>query len=477
MQPTIITIFGVTGDLTERKLLPALYNLMREKKLPKDFYIVGFARRDWTDKILKEHIAEAVQKHVPDYQGNILTALTKKVYYVKGDFSEKADYTRLREFLNSLEKRKGSHINKVFYLATAPSYYPTIFEELGVSGLHHCCGVEESRVLIEKPFGKDAKSASHLNKILQKHFEESQIYRIDHYLGKEPVQNILTFRFGNGIFEHLWNRRYIDNIQISVMEELGVENRAGYYEESGVLLDMVQNHILQLIALICMEEPYSLDPEDIRDKKFEFLRKVHLFTGKQDVVKAQYTGYRNEPKVSKKSLTETFAALKFNINNSRWNGVPIYVRSGKALNKKLTEINIEFKQPRVHFLGETKHHLSANILSIRIQPDEAIALRLMVKSPKFEMELKPAQMNFNYSEFFHDHSPEAYERIIYDALVGSPLLFVRSDSILQQWKIIDKLKKMWHEYPMLFYKRGSAGPVEQDALLQKDGRQWWNLKN
>ncbi len=457
MRPTVFVIFGVTGDLTERKLLSALYNLARAKKLPRDFYIAGFARRAWDGDVLRRRFEEAIKKYVPKCEAKILRMLLHKVFYVRGNFEEQGDYLKLKEFLDGLEKRTGSHMDKVFYLAVAPSYYPVIFEELGKCGLAQCCRGNQSKLLIEKPFGKDLRSAVRLNKILQRHFEESQIYRIDHYLAKEPVQNILAFRFANGIFEHLWNKKYIKEIRITVAEKIGIESRGGYYEQSGVLLDMVQNHILQLLALTCMEEPLSLAAESIRDKKAELLKYVRVSLDKKDVKKAQYLGYRKEEKVSPKSATETYAALKFSIGNRRWRGVPVFVQSGKALGEKLTEISVEFMMPRAQFLGDARHELSPNVLRLRIQPNEAILLDFQVKTPKFETELHLAEMRFNYSSHFGGAAPEAYERIIFDALAGNQLLFVRADSAIRQWQIISRLQKSWHKYPLGFYKPGKLG--------------------
>lgn len=485
LRPTILTIFGITGNLAERKLLPALYSLKAQDLLPKDLYIVGFSRRDWTHEFLREHLADIIKKNVKDYDSKILGQILDGVYYVCGDFGKSEDYARLGDFLASLEKDRRGHINKIFYLATQPEYYPEIFSQLGNCGLAHCTPEEQSNILIEKPFGYDEKSAKHLTKLLLKHFREDQIYRIDHYLGKDPVQNILSFRFANSVFEHLWSSKHIDNIQISAaMEDIGIENRGAFYERTGALLDVVQNHVLQLLALVCMEQPYSMDPEDIRSRKQELLTKVSINTSAEYVCKGQYTAgiaggkqvvaYRQEEKVASDSQTETFVALKLKVSNDRWRGVPIYIRTGKRLSRRFTEISVEFKQSNIHFLENPNHKLTANVLTIRIHPEESISLRLTVKKPEFAMALEPVQMDFCYEAKFKYRGPDAYQRIIYEAFFGSHMLFVRSDSVIQQWKIIDRVKKRWQKYALEFYEAGTSGPKGQNSVVQKDGRNWWS---
>jgi glucose-6-phosphate 1-dehydrogenase len=484
MPATIFTIFGITGDLTQKKLLPALYNLEVRGLLPKEFYIVGFARREWSADFLKKYIRETIEMSVPKADKKVLKRLLKNVYYLRGDFTQKKDYKKLRDFLEGLERAKQKHINKIFYLAVAPSYFPKIFRELGDCGLSHG---KEARILIEKPFGLDKKSAEKLTKILLRSFKEDQIYRIDHYLAKQSIQNILSLRFANGIFEKLWSNKHIDNIQISAtMEQIGVEHRGQYYEETGAMLDIIQNHGLQMIALICMQQPRSLKAEHIRDEKYKILRKVRAVKTKDAVVLGQYTagtisakkvaGYREEENVSPNSKTETFAAMKFLINSPRWRGVPIYVRTGKRLEKKYTDIVIEFKQPHVNFLGDANHSLLPNLLKIRMQPDESISLRLMVKEHEFDLNLEAALMNFAYeqNQKIKAPSPGDYEKIIFDALRGSQALFVRSDSVIQQWKIIEDLAKKRKKYQLHFYKAGSRGPAAQEMVLRQDQRKWWS---
>ena len=486
--PTALVIFGITGDLTAKKLLPSLYNLAERELLPKDLHIVGFARREWSDSFLRDYIRDAVRSTNKKADPDILDALIKNAHYVRGDFDVPDDYRKLSGFFNDLEKQYGAAFHKIHYLATAPSYYPQIFEQLGECGLSVQRKGAYSRILIEKPFGHDELSARALNKILLKSFREEQIYRIDHYLGKEPVQNIMTFRFGNSIFENLWNSKYIDNIQISaVMEDIGIETRGRFYEETGALLDVVQNHILQLVALMCMDQPASLDSEAVRDKKQAVLEKISFNLEKKSVVKAQYAagkvsgadvpGYRQEANVNPKSKTETFAALQLSVRTPRWKNVPIYVRTGKRVDRKFTEINIEFKQNAVKFLGHPQHNLMANVLTLRIQPDESIVLKLMVKKPEFEMALDSVRMSFCYNVAYPQTIPDAYERIIFDAFRGDQFLFVRSDSILAQWHAVDALKKQWATYSLEMYAAGSAGPAGQKKLLAQTGREWWSERD
>ena len=482
---TVFVLFGITGDLASKYLIPAIYNLALRGIGADPLYIIGFARREWSDDFLRNYIKEVLTKRFKNLDQSIVDTLLSRTTYVKGDFNAPDDYTALAKHIQRLEKTYRKPLNKMHYLAVPPNYYADIFNNLGASGLAKEKPSSYSRILIEKPFGSDLKSAASLNKVLLRNFKEDQIYRIDHYLAKEPVQNILAFRFGNGIFENLWNAKYIDNIQVSaVMEDIGIETRGNFYEQTGALLDAIQNHVLQLVALICMDQPKSFTAEAVRDEKYKVLKKIAIDTSKGSVIRGQYTagevngtkvpGYRQENQVDPNSHVETFTSLKLAINNPTWKGVPVYVRTGKRVDRKYTEISIEFKQPSVKFLGHPKHGLQANVLTLRIQPEESIILQLMVKKPDFETQLDPVQMDFCYNTYYKNPTPEAYERIIYDAMLGTQFLFVRSDSVLEQWKIIDHIHNNWKKYPLAFYAAGTMGPESQNTMLKRDKRAWWN---
>ena len=465
--PTVFTIFGITGDLSKKYLLTALQSLAARGELPDEFYLVGFGRREWDSAELRAFITETLKADVPK--------LTANAHYVIGNFATPQDYAALGARLTEIA---GARSNKIFYVATAPLYYAEIFKQLGRAKLPN------SRILIEKPFGTDAKSAAALNKILHKSFTEDQIFRVDHYLAKLPIQNILTFRFGNGMFERIWNAQHIDNIQISaVMEDIGIEGRGAFYDETGALLDVVQNHILQMVALVCMDAPYNMDAECIHRAKAAVLKKVRISQEPADVVRGQYRGYTRERDVTPKSNTETFVALKLFVDTPRFRGVPIYVRTGKALDRRYTDVLVQFKQDSVHFLGShgKAHELRANVLSIRVQPEESISLRIMVRRPGFALELAPAQMDFCYTSVggagvdgTDAASPSAYEKVMYDAMHGDQMSHVRSDVLMQQWRIIGALQAKWHRYPLEVYAQGSDGPASQHALVKRGGTKWWS---
>ncbi len=462
VQPTIFTIFGITGDLAKKYLLVSLYNLCAAGELPAQFYLVGYGRRKWSDAEMKAFVVKSLKGALPKFNSKIAGRLLRNAYYVVGDFATPGDYINLKKFLAKLERDAGMHLNKIFYVATAPLYYPEIFKQLGSHGLAHSTKLEQTRILIEKPFGTDAKSAASLNKILHAHFTEEQIFRVDHYLGKLPIQNILSFRFGNGIFEKIWNSQHIDNIQISaVMEDVGIEGRGAFYDETGALLDVVQNHIMQVVALVCMDAPFNMDAECVSERKAQLLKKVRISQDGRDVVRGQYSGYTREQDVRMNSNTETFVALKLFVDTPAFRGVPIYIRTGKALDRRFTDVVVQFKQDSVHFLGNKKHGIDPNLLSIRVQPEESISLRIMVREPGFETQLKPAQMDFCYPPNGEGaYSPSAYEKVIYDALHGDQVSLVRSDVLMQQWRIVDALQKKWRSYPLEIYKQGSEGACE-----------------
>ena len=473
VKPTVFTIFGITGDLSKKYLLTALYNLAEQGELSDPFYLAGYGRRDWDNEQFKAFLEESLRAGVQGYKPEVAAKLFDNASYINGDFATSADYVSLKVYLDSVEKKVGKHLNKIFYLATAPLYYPEIFKQLGACGLAHSTKLEQTRIMVEKPFGSDEASAAELNKILHRSFTEDQIFRVDHYLGKLPIQNLLSFRFGNGLLEKVWNARHIDNIQISaVMEDLGIDGRGAFYDQTGALLDVVQNHILQMVALVCMDAPESLDSDSIHDRKKQVLNKIRIVNDKRYVVRGQYKGYRQEKDVDPSSDTETFVALKLFVDTPRFRGVPIYVRTGKRVDRRYTDVLVQFKQDGIGFLGNTKHAVGANVLSIRVQPEESISLRIMVRKPGFALQLQPAQMDFCYTGT--GYHPGAYEKIMYDALRGDQLSLVRSDVLMQQWRIIDALKKQWKKYPLEFYAPGTEGPSSQDRMLARDGTEWWS---
>lgn len=477
---TTFVIFGASGDLTARKLIPALYSNFRKKRLPEGFSIIGFSRHPYSDDAFRQKMKEALLEFVPsEFNQQEWETFARSLFYQRGDIDSFDDFRALSKRMDSVA---GSSGNCLFHLAIAPQFYLSVVQKLSEANLvsrNDKSGYR--RVIIEKPFGRDFPSAIELNTELLKLLNEDQIYRIDHYLGKETVQNLLVFRFGNAIFEPLWNRRYIDHVQITVAETVGVEHRANYYDRAGVLRDMFQNHLLQLLTLVTMEPPAQVEAGSLRDEKVKVLRAIRQISPEKSAhftVRGQYEGYTSEPGVAPRSTTETYAAIELFVDNWRWQGVPFYLRSGKMLPEKVSQIAIRFVRPPHQMFdvlaGATQ--LSTNHLSICIQPDEGFHLSFMTKVPDGGMTMKPADMDFHFRESFHQRSlPDSYERLLMDAFNGDPSLFTRSDEIEYAWKFIDSVRAGWegeHAPPIDQYTRGSWGPASADRLLWANGR-WW----
>jgi glucose-6-phosphate 1-dehydrogenase len=490
-QPCTIVIFGATGDLTHRKLIPALYNLAADGELPPAVTVVGFARRKKNDDDFRRDLEEATRKFSrQSVRDEIWKTFAQSIFYHESDFGDESGYKSLAAKLDKIDKERGTRGNRLFYFAVGPDQFEPILKHLKSAGLNQAREGSWARVIVEKPFGSDLASARELNRLVRSSFTEEQTYRIDHFLGKETAQNILVLRFANAIFEPLWNTRYIDHVQITAAETLGVEGRAGYYEGAGALRDMVQNHLLQLLCLVAMEAPTDLSADSVRDEKMKVVRALRRMGEKQvaiDVVRAQYAegaingqpvaGYRAEEKVDPKSMTETFVALRLNMDNWRWWDVPIYMRVGKRLPKSGTEISVHFKKaPLVLF---NKESTGENVLVIRIQPDEGISLRMQAKMPGTSFLIEPVKMDFHYGTSFGKASPEAYERLLLDAMSGDATLFARRDEVEEAWAFIDIIENAWvakkDAPPLFFYPAGSWGPEEADELLARDGRAWRRL--
>lgn len=469
--PTTLVIFGASGDLTQRKLIPALFSLSQKGMLPAYTRIVGFARREWDHDQFRALLLEGMQKYAPTLLDEAAwTTFAQHIFYVQGNLDVPEDYDKLQTYLGELE---GKPANRLYYLATSPEFFTVIVEQLGSRKMDEPQDGTWCHIVIEKPFGHDLASALDLNQKVQAVFKEEQVYRIDHYLGKETVQNLLTFRFANTIFEPLWNRNYVDHVQITNAETVDVGHRAGYYEESGVVRDMFQNHLLQLVSLTAMEPPATFNAKALRDETVKVLHAIspiHM----RDTVWGQYRKYRDAEGVVPNSRTPTFLAIKLFVDNWRWQGVPFYVRSGKALAKRTTEITLQFKQVP-HLLFPDNTTLSPNRLSICIQPDEGIHLTFETKIPGGGMRSKSVDMDFHYGEISDQALPDAYERLLLDAIKGDASLFTRSDGIERAWQLVDPLLQAWERKegpPLAFYESGTWGPAEADELLSDHGRTW-----
>ena len=487
--PSVLVIFGASGDLTKRKLLPAIYQLSRGQRLPAQFAVIGVARSAIADDGFRQLFRESLKEFasVDGSTDGVAQSLEKRLFYVAGEMDDPAVYQALIRRL----AETGAE-GALFYLAIPPSVYGTVVEQLGACGLSRSTDGWR-RVIVEKPFGSDLSSARALNLVLHQHFDEEQIFRIDHYLGKETVQNLLVFRFGNGMFEPVWNRRYIDHVQISAAETVGVERRAAYYESAGALRDMVQNHLMQLLALVAMEPPTAFTAASVRDRKMDTLLSMQPLVDDDDrvngVVRAQYArgwvsgdevpGYREEPGVASTSTTETYTALRTELDSWRWAGVPFYIRTGKRLPKRTTEIAIQFKRPPMEiFRRVTPTPLDANLLVVNVQPDEGISVRFEAKVPGTRMQLGSVMMNFRYGLAFGGAVPEAYETLLLDALLGDATLFSRHDFVERSWELVTPVLERWageRATSIPSYEAGEWGPQEANALVARDGRRWRRL--
>lgn len=491
-EPCVMVIFGASGDLTRRKLIPAIFDLEEQGLLPPGFTIVGVGRTPMENESFRSYLYDEMNKsgHLSSRRASLWAEFAKILHYVAIDASAAREFTRLREELQAINTDHHARSNYLFYLATPPSMYAPIIRHIGLCGLNHPQRDDAwVRIIIEKPFGVDLESARGLNRQVMSVFHEDQVYRIDHYLGKETVQNLLVFRFANGIFEPIWNRNYIDHVQITAAETVGVENRGAYYEEAGTLRDMIQNHMLQLLALTAMEPPVLFDERQVRDEKHKVLQAirpirpedVHTYTVRGQYAQGTIAGktvpaYTDEPGVAADSTTETYVAVKLTVDDWRWADVPFYVRSGKRLPKRITEIAVQFKRTPHHmFAGLVNDRLSCNSIVIRIQPDEGISLRFNSKIPGSTMRMRPVTMDFRYGAAFGGRLVEAYTRLLLDCMLGDPTLYSRGDSLEMAWSLVSPILDGWKSnsnsrvYP---YPAGTWGPPESDALLQADGRRW-----
>jgi glucose-6-phosphate 1-dehydrogenase len=491
-EPCSLVIFGATGDLTHRKLVPALYNLAADGNLPPSISVIGFARREKTDEQFRSELEEAARKFSRQkINDELWKNFAGSIFYHRSEFTNFAGFESLAKKLDELDAARGTRGNRLFYLSVGPDQFPIILENLRKSGLNTAKNGSWARVIVEKPFGTDLPTAIELNETVHGAFHEKDTFRIDHYLGKETAQNIMVLRFANAIFEQVWNARYLHHVQITASEPLGVEGRAGYYDKSGAMRDMVQNHLLQLLTLTAMEPPTDLTADAIRDEKVKVLRSLRKITGKdvaKYVVRAQYgagsvngrevVGYIDEQNVPRDSQTETYVALEANVDNWRWAGVPFFVRVGKRLPKGATEIALHFKSVPPVLFRQTEQVIDDNVLVIRIQPDEGIALRMSAKLPGSSLRIEPVKMDFHYGTSFGKATPEAYERLLLDAMAGDATLFARRDEVEEAWKFVDAIRAAWDSGeggPVATYDSGSWGPAEADELVKRHGASWRRL--
>ena len=489
-EPCTLVIFGGSGDLARRRLIPALYNLMLDGLLPANFSVLGLGRKSMTDGDFRANLREGVQTHSRQpLKEDRWSVFAERLFYLAGGNEDLQTYSALKARVEDIERRFELPGNRIFYLSIPPSSFAAVCEGLDHAGLAAHTPRPYTRIIVEKPVGRDLATAQQINAVTGRVFDESQIFRIDHYLGKETVQNLMVVRFANSIFEPIWNHKYIDHVQITVSEAEGVGTRATYYEEAGALRDMVQNHILQLLCLVAMEPPYTLDPDVVRNAKMEVLRCLRPITGK-DVetytVRAQYAagmigdkpvpGYRRESGVKPDSTTETYVAVKCFVENWRWSGVPFYLRTGKALPGRASEVAVQFKDiPQILFNANSQHPQPPNVLALRIQPEEGLSLRIVSRVPGTREQTHPVEMAFKYGEVFGRPSPEAYERLLLDVMSGDASRFMRRDAVEASWAWVTKILEGWQQQGTRWlpeYSAGSRGPIEADRLIQQDGRTW-----
>jgi glucose-6-phosphate 1-dehydrogenase len=487
--PCVLVLFGVTGDLSRKKLLPAIYDLANRGLLPPGFAVVGFARRDWEHEDFRQLAHDAVKEHArTPFREEVWNQLSEGIQFVPGTFDDDAAFETLAKTVKELDEKRGTGGNYAFYLSIPPKFFQDVVKQLQRSGLSKPAEDSWRRVVIEKPFGHDLASAQELNNILHEVFPEESIFRIDHYLGKETVQNILALRFANTLYEPIWNRSYVDHVQITMAEDIGIGGRAGYFDGIGAARDVIQNHLLQLLALTAMEEPVSFDAESVRAEKAKILSAVRV---PEDLdtysVRGQYTagwqggvevpGFREEEGIAPGSRTDTYAAIRLDIDTRRWAGVPFYLRTGKRLARRATEVALMFQRaPHLPFAETDTEELGKNALVIRVQPDEGVTLRFGSKVPGTSMEVRDVNMDFDYGESFTESSPEAYERLLLDVLIGDPPLFPRQEEVELSWKILDPVEDYWdtHGEPAP-YPSGSWGPKAADEMMARDGRAWRRL--